>query len=212
MKMTIEFKAKLRAGISYDESAEVYVTYAPALDIYSQGVTKKEAKEALKDAVASFLVVSYRKRALEQFLKSADLCKGEEYIKVEDKIKTMLFELVDGAKIVVETTKIESPAQEKWKREWVVRANYVLDKYDKGDNMTKYFCDCCGEEITNINATYIDNYASISLSRVRGNYKNKDMTLNFEIMTGLNGMQNLGHFCKYCVIDAVNSVDDRIKK
>ena len=84
--MTIEFKAKLKAGMFYDKNAEVYVTYAPALGIYSQGETKKEAKAALTDAVESFLVVSYRKGVLAESLKSADFCDGEEYVNIEEKI------------------------------------------------------------------------------------------------------------------------------
>ncbi len=84
--MTIEFKARLKAGMFYDKNAGVYVTYAPALGIYSQGETKREAKAALKDAVESFLLVSHKKGILSELLRSADFCDGEEYVSVDENI------------------------------------------------------------------------------------------------------------------------------
>lgn len=83
--MTITFKAKLKAGIKYDDVAKVYVTYAPSLGIYSQGVNKIQAKVALEDAVASFISVAHQNGVLDKILKSVELCKEEE-ITIEEKI------------------------------------------------------------------------------------------------------------------------------
>lgn len=45
--------------IKYDVKAKVYVSYTPVLNIYSQGITRDRAKEALRDAIASFLFVHF---------------------------------------------------------------------------------------------------------------------------------------------------------
>ena len=70
-KLQIRFAAKLKAGIKFDSEAKVYLTYAPALQLYSQGETKIVAKTALSDAIQLFLVAAYEKGVLEQYLKQA---------------------------------------------------------------------------------------------------------------------------------------------
>ncbi len=92
--MNIIFEAKLKAGIKYDKDVEVYVTYAPALRVYSQGETAIQAKSALKDAVQSFLIVAYSNGVLEKCLKNvgfaiiadprSTLCESEEYISFKE--------------------------------------------------------------------------------------------------------------------------------
>lgn len=98
--MRIKIEAKFRAGIKYDKEAEVYVTYAPALRVSSQGENLIQAKVALKDAVESFLIVAYEKGVLEKCLKNVgfaiDTCpihksiKSEEYIEIAE--ETILVE------------------------------------------------------------------------------------------------------------------------
>jgi hypothetical protein len=83
--MGITFKAKLKAGIKYDKHANVYVTFTPALGIYSQGESAQQAKRALEDAVKSFLFVSYKKGVLAKLIKSADFCE-KEYIRIQETI------------------------------------------------------------------------------------------------------------------------------
>jgi hypothetical protein len=84
--MTIKFKAKLKAGIKYDDIAKVYVTYSPSLGIYSQGINKIQAKLALEDAVASFISVAHKNGVLDKILKSVELCNEEEITVQEEKI------------------------------------------------------------------------------------------------------------------------------
>jgi hypothetical protein len=62
----------------------------------------------------------------------------------------------------------------------------------------KYFCDQCGFKLTDEN--------SIGADRLKSRYKN----LQFEVMMGpVSGPWNSGDWCKYCIIDAVKSCDDR---
>lgn len=67
--------------------------------------------------------------------------------------------------------------------------------------MTKYFCDICGEPI--------DDSNHVKGDRLSGKRPGKYGTLKFEVITGLNMGSNNGCFCKYCIIDAVNHLDDR---
>ena len=57
--------------------------------------------------------------------------------------------------------------------------------------MVKYFCDVCGKETTksSFNSVKISDVADIILAI------NKDYTID--------------HVCKYCMIDAVKTLDDR---
>ena len=49
MKDTIKitFEAKIKAGIKHDEAINIYVAFAPALNLYSQGETAEEAQNAI---------------------------------------------------------------------------------------------------------------------------------------------------------------------
>lgn len=64
MKLEIEFDIKLRAAMRYDEAAEVWVSWCPALDIYSQGTTEQRAQEAIKDALAMYVRYCYERKIL----------------------------------------------------------------------------------------------------------------------------------------------------
>ena len=67
--------------------------------------------------------------------------------------------------------------------------------------MRKFFCDICESELTNRD-----------FGRQAGSYtRYKTPILNFEITTGKDGVWNGGDFCRYCIIDAVNTLDDRPK-
>ena len=96
----ITFTARYKAGLKYDKRAKVYVSYAPALEIYSQGKTKARAKQALESAVTLFLSVAYQKGVLGDTLKAAGFSQGhgkpdlkaqQEYIHVlEEKMEEVL--------------------------------------------------------------------------------------------------------------------------
>jgi len=71
--------------------------------------------------------------------------------------------------------------------------------------MIKYFCDCCGVEITQEN--------KLPEGRMKTAVYAKDVKLKtqmtVEVITGLNEVYNTGDFCKHCVLDALKDLDDR---
>lgn len=78
--------------------------------------------------------------------------------------------------------------------------------------MIKYFCDCCGAELTDRNRCLGSSEGEgEGKGRLGASYSRtlKAPKLMFEILTGKDGTWNAGDFCRYCVIDAVNSLDDR---
>jgi hypothetical protein len=74
--------------------------------------------------------------------------------------------------------------------------------------MIRYFCDCCGEEIADKNRIEGSDKGRL-LGVQRPKIKTQTDPLQVEVTTALGSSWNAGHFCKYCVIDAVNSQDDR---
>lgn len=69
--------------------------------------------------------------------------------------------------------------------------------------MIKRFCDRCEKEIKGDNA--------IDGRRLQTELTNKLCKLKIEVLTSKDGVDNDGHFCKYCVIEAVMALDDRPK-
>jgi uncharacterized protein (DUF927 family) len=73
----------------------------------------------------------------------------------------------------------------------------------------KHFCDNCGDEITAINE------ARSVFKKTQYSYlKGKNGKIEFEVRTGagyneVTGDSDDGEWCKYCVLDAVRSLDDR---
>ena len=68
--------------------------------------------------------------------------------------------------------------------------------------MLKRFCDVCGVEI----------FGPTALSgRMTAEIKRASAALKIEIITAKDSTWNDGDFCKYCIIDAVNQLDDRPK-
>ena len=70
----------------------------------------------------------------------------------------------------------------------------------------KTFCDCCGDEIVQSK-----NDIPTGKYRLKTRVKAKigGGFLDVEIITGTDGVANAGHYCRYCVIDAVIKMDDR---
>lgn len=83
--------------------------------------------------------------------------------------------------------------------------------------MKKHFCDKCGAEITDSNACVGGHVSTSRLGteitfRTKGQSPlDKSHTLKLELMHTFDGTANAGDFCKYCVIDAFNGLDDRPK-
>lgn len=74
--------------------------------------------------------------------------------------------------------------------------------------MIKHFCDCCGEEITDRNKATGGSVGRIGCY-VRSS--NAASELFVEVITAKDKASNTGDFCKYCIIDAINSLDDRTR-
>ena len=70
--------------------------------------------------------------------------------------------------------------------------------------MIRYFCDCCGEEIA-------ERYTKDRnpLHRLTATLKKGNSKLAVEVIETLDGVSNAGQFCRYCVLDALASLDDR---
>lgn len=64
---TVSFKMQLIAGIKKEES-DLYVSYCPVLDLYSQGRTEKEAKNNIIEAVGLFIQTAYEAGTLKDVL------------------------------------------------------------------------------------------------------------------------------------------------
>ena len=81
--------------------------------------------------------------------------------------------------------------------------------------MTKYFCDKCETEITKRNECIGGSTVEYRLG-TEIEFRTKDLSpvsnshrLKVEILHSFNGGANDGIFCKYCIIDAINKLDDR---
>jgi hypothetical protein len=66
----------------------------------------------------------------------------------------------------------------------------------------KFFCDFCGDEITDLNRIKGSRLCGSVIAL--GGFK-----LGFEVIHAKDSVSNSGDWCKYCVIDAVKSLDDR---
>lgn len=69
----VTFMAHLKAGIKRDEEAKVWVTYVPALQLYSQGTTRARAKRAIHSAVSLFLTTAYEYGVWDKALRNVGL-------------------------------------------------------------------------------------------------------------------------------------------
>ena len=74
--------------------------------------------------------------------------------------------------------------------------------------MIRYFCDVCDNELTDENK--IVGGAGRIQRLCHESAPIKEEKVMFEVTTGtVGGTWNSGDFCKYCVIDAINKLDDR---
>ena len=71
--------------------------------------------------------------------------------------------------------------------------------------MVRYFCDCCGDEIKR------DTKNRNPLGRLTAELKRGSSVLRVEVIESKNGTSNDGEFCRYCVLDALQLLDDRPK-
>ena len=71
-------------------------------------------------------------------------------------------------------------------------------------NVIKRFCDCCGNEITGANECGGGTSGRLGATLSRNGVK-----LDIEVLTAKDGTSNDGDFCKHCVLDALQKLDDR---
>lgn len=79
--------------------------------------------------------------------------------------------------------------------------------------MIKEYCDSCETEITDKNRAD-GGRIHCPESRLGCEVPSKKRggpVLRVEIITSSNGTANNGHFCKYCILDALKALDDRNK-
>lgn len=93
-KVQMKIDIKLRAAVGFDEVAGVWVSWCPALDVYSQGTTKTEAKDGLDDALGMYLKYCYERKILDNVLikrgfqvstdaPASSSSDGDEYIDIK---------------------------------------------------------------------------------------------------------------------------------
>lgn len=70
--------------------------------------------------------------------------------------------------------------------------------------MIRYFCDCCGKEISERDTNTRNPLGRLSAMLKRGNSE-----LAVEVIETKDGTSNAGNFCRYCVLDALAKLDDR---
>ncbi len=73
--------------------------------------------------------------------------------------------------------------------------------------MIKLYCDCCGVNITDKNKI---GWGKDSLSAEIKTRKGSAFILR--VIIGEGNSWESADFCKYCVIDALNKADDRVKE
>lgn len=67
--------------------------------------------------------------------------------------------------------------------------------------MIKVYCDQCGKEVD------LAGYSNNKLGRMSASVGHLDV----EVIVSQNGVSNRGDYCKYCILDALYTQDDRPK-
>ena len=60
----VRFEGRFLASIRKADTANVFVSHVPLLDVYSQGRTEQEAIRAIESAVRLYVITAYRCRSL----------------------------------------------------------------------------------------------------------------------------------------------------
>ena len=73
--------------------------------------------------------------------------------------------------------------------------------------MTKYFCDGCEVELNEHNSPG----GGKNSGRLEATVGKNGRTLKVEVIHSQDGCANAGMYCKHCILDALNELDDRLK-
>jgi predicted RNase H-like HicB family nuclease len=76
MAQLINIAVKVNVKVRHDEEAGVFVSHCPVLNIFSQGETEDEAKQAIEEAVKLHLIVAFRFDRLHQLLLRSGFTMG----------------------------------------------------------------------------------------------------------------------------------------
>lgn len=74
---TVSVRVRLHAQIA-KEKPGMYVSYCPALDLYSQGATAKEARENIIEATQLFIESCFARGTLRDVLRECGFCLAGE--------------------------------------------------------------------------------------------------------------------------------------
>jgi len=69
----VKTELALAGGVRYEKAKELFLSYCPALDLYSQAVTKERAEAALRSAVSLFIAACRYQGRLEAVLQDAEV-------------------------------------------------------------------------------------------------------------------------------------------
>ena len=87
----VEIKMKVPILVERDEPG--YVSYCPPLDVFSQGKTKKEAKENLIEAMQLFIESCFERGTLDSVLKDCGLARDGEKIPIRKDVDSTYINL-----------------------------------------------------------------------------------------------------------------------
>ncbi|HXD98572.1 MAG TPA: hypothetical protein VN646_18625 [Candidatus Acidoferrum sp.] len=76
----VQLDAELLIVVHKDDRAQVYVSQAPALNVYSQGRTEHEAVLALEQAIRSYIITAHGRGYLERILLRSALRSTDDRI------------------------------------------------------------------------------------------------------------------------------------
>jgi predicted RNase H-like HicB family nuclease len=87
----LRLEAHLGAAIRRDDLAKVFVGHAPALDVFSQGLTEREALHAIESAVRLYFVTAHDHGFLRRILAGLEaerafdgISPREDYVRILD--------------------------------------------------------------------------------------------------------------------------------
>lgn len=68
MPTRTEISFRLDVAVKHDEKANCFVSYCPAVDVYSAGKSEGEAKEAIRSALLMFIRNCWKRKILDNYL------------------------------------------------------------------------------------------------------------------------------------------------
>lgn len=73
--MLLKLVASVACALRRDDETGVYVSFCPALSLYSQGTSEEQSRQALEGAIKLFLSTCYDRKQLDRALQEAGFQK-----------------------------------------------------------------------------------------------------------------------------------------